>query len=422
MKRFLCVLFLIVLLGGCAVKEATPTYTLPIPETSSQSTEPTESTDQNTETPAPWREYQTYPIQYPSDNVNGNKYYYTDTNRVCYYDFDLMLSVTLCSQANCKHSDESCNAFIAPKTEETELKYMVREGLVYAFFSEDFGHSLRLITLDPLTGERNTLVEYDAGDRCLNYLNFTVDGNVIYYQYNEYGVKENGTYERETVRCYVYDIPSGTSELINESVMPEIEGIGYYSGGLVMFVCTENFYIYEKTEPWETLPMPIEEYVDLGNALDDYYAYALSFAPESALYIVNRETGEERYFAESTAEIKIQDTYSAYRGKMMSFVRDNMFYIYDGYTGEITELFYAENVGYQSFVDGRIIYNTFHKDENGETVWTDHWYDLATGEHVTYDGCSIGTAQETETHFITTMNTFISKQDYYNGNYDAEFR
>lgn len=421
MKRVFCVLLVAILLAGCASEGRVPEYTLPVPETTeAPSTEP--SVSESMEQPVEWREYATYPVRHPSDNVEGNKYYYPDSARVCYYDFDLMLSVTLCSQPNCKHNDESCNAFIAPKTMETEVKYIMRDGLVYAFYSEGAGNSIKLITLDPVTGERHTLMEYDAGERYIKYLSFTVDGDVIYYQYTEYGIKDNGTYERETIRCYVYDIPSGQSQLIQESVMPEIDGIGYYSGGLLMFVCTENFYLYEKTEPWTTLPMHIEEYVAQGNDLESYYEYCMTFAPDSALYIVNRKTGEERYFAENTAELRIQDIYSAYCDKKMSFVRDDTFYIYDGRTGEITELFHAENVGYQALADGRIIYNTYSNDENGETVWTDHWYDLSTGEHVIHPSNHIAVMQETETHFITTMNTFISKQDYYNGCFDNTFR
>ena len=421
MKRLFAVLLILLLFSGCAAEETKPTYTLPVPETTDATSESTDSTFSD-ESERPWVEYATYPVKHPSDNVEGNKFYYPDSARVCYYDFDLMLSVTLCSQPNCKHNDESCNAFIAPNTTETEVKYIVRDGLVYAFYSEGAGNTLKLITLDPLTGQRNTLVEYDAGDRYLNYLSFTVDGDVIYYQYYEYGIKDNGYTERETFRCYVYDIPSGTSQLIQESVMPDIDGISFYSGGLLMFVCTENFYLYEKTEPWTTLPIHIEEYVAQGNEMESYYEYCMTFAPESALYIVNRKTGEERYFAENTAELGIQDIYSAYCDKKMSFVRDDTFYIYDGRTGEITELFHAENVGHQALADGRIIYNTYSKDENGETVWTDHWYDLSTGEHVIYPDNHIGIMQETETHFITTLNTFISKQDYYNGNYDKTFR
>lgn len=421
MKRFLCVLLLVIMLGGCGTERQAAEYTLLIPETTVPFTEehtPTESTDHSTLR----REFATYPVYHPSDHVEGNKYYYPDSSRVCYYDFDLMLSVTLCSQPNCKHNDESCNAFIAPKTTETEVKYIVRDGTVYAFYSEGVGNSIKLITLDPMTGERHTLIEYDAGDRYFNYLDFTVDGDVIYYQFNEYGIKDNGCFEREIIRCYVYDIPSASSSLIQESVMPEIDGISFYSAGLKMLVCTENFYMYEKTEPWITLPMPIEEYVAQGNEPDNYYEYCMTFAPESGFYIVNRKTGEERFFADSIDDLKIQDMYSAYCDKKMSFVRDDTFYIYDGRTGEITELFYAKNVGYQALADGRIIYNTYDEGENGETIWTDHWYDLATGEHVTYYDCHLGIAQETETHFITTMGTFISKQDYYNGYYDADFR
>ena len=279
MKRFLCALLFVLVLAGCASEGRVPEYTLPVPETTeAPSTEP--SVSESMEQPVEWREYATYPVRHPSDNVEGNKYYYPDSARVCYYDFDLMLSVTLCSQPNCKHNDESCNAFIAPKTMETEVKYIMRDGLVYAFYSEGAGNSIKLITLDPVTGERQTLMEYDAGERYIKYLSFTVDGDVIYYQYTEYGIKENGTNERETIRCYVYDIPSGQSQLSQESVMPEIAGIGYYAGGLTMFVCTENYYLYEKTEPWTTLPMPIEEYVAQGNDMESYYEYCMTFAPE----------------------------------------------------------------------------------------------------------------------------------------------
>lgn len=422
MKKVLILICLLILLSGCAAKEIQPEYTLPIPSDRETEASPTEQGAGTGSVSTPLREYITYPVEHPSDCVEGNKYYYTDTARVCYYDFDRMMSVTLCSQPNCKHNDESCNAFIAPKTTETELRYLVREGVVYAIFSEDAGHSLRLITLDPITGDRTTLVEYDAGERFVQYLNLTVDGNVIYYVYNEYGISDSGSCTGETNRCYLYDLTTGQTQLLQETVQPDIEGFGFSTGGLVLYVCTENFYVYEKVEPWTELPLGVQEFVSQGNDVDTYFEYVMDFLPDRALYIVNRKTGEEQYFADSLDDLRIQDMYSAYCDKKMSFVRDDTFCIYDGRTGEITELFYAENVGYQALADGRIFYNTYSEGENGEAVWTDYWYDITTGEHLIRPNSNLGILHETETHFITSINTFISKQDYYNGNYDKTFR
>jgi len=108
----------------------------------------------------------------------------------------------------------------------------------------------------------------------------------------------------------------------------------------------------------------------------------------------------------------------------MSFADGDTICIYDGRTGQVTRCFTRENIAMQMYKDGRIIYNVCMEDGS----WEYYWYDLTTGQMQQFQkGESImifAVHEETADYFYgysNGENRFISKQDWYNENYDAAF-
>ena len=106
----------------------------------------------------------------------------------------------------------------------------------------------------------------------------------------------------------------------------------------------------------------------------------------------------------------------AFRDKKMSFVRDNTMCVYDGRTGRVTEYFTKEGICMHRLADGRIFYTL---DENGEYS---HWYyDPNTDEHHEYFLYIHGETRDCFRVYTDMGYRFITKQDWYNENYDAVF-
>ena len=105
--------------------------------------------------------------------------------------------------------------------------------------------------------------------------------------------------------------------------------------------------------------------------------------------------------------------------------------VYNGYTGEVTPYFELDQdkIGLLTLYDGRIFYNLVPEDEESE-VWSFFWYDMTTGETRQFQKgiptMVFSIHGETADYFYGLLEgrngkCFISKQDFYNENYDAAF-
>ena len=113
----------------------------------------------------------------------------------------------------------------------------------------------------------------------------------------------------------------------------------------------------------------------------------------------------------------------------MALVDGTTVCVYDGYTGQVTPYFEQDRIGLLTLLDGRIVYNVYPEEGSGTEEWDFFWYDLTTGESRQFQE-GIGTMvfsvhEETADYFHGSYNgrsnCFISKQDFYNENYDAAF-
>ena len=163
------------------------------------------------------------------------------------------------------------------------------------------------------------------------------------------------------------------------------------------------------------LPMAPSEYLE-QNPTGDYDAYYQENPPQSNSKIIsiNRVTGEKTSICDY-GEAHMIDM-GAFRDKKMSFVRGNTMCIYDGRTGQVTEYFTKEGICMHRLADGRIFYTL---EENGEYS---HWYyDPNTDEHHEHFLYIHGETRDCFRVYTDKGYRFITKQDWYNENYDAAF-
>ncbi len=416
MKKLWSIFLMLILLTGCAqpVKE----YDL----STEQATTPTvmeETTVQREERPQ--RVYTTYPT------TDSNRRYNSDA-RVSYYDVDLRRDVTLCSQPNCKHSDESCKAYLGQGVRGYQLvgdwAYAVADN------TREAGSCL-LLRQNYVTGERQVLVDLTPPEGySIEYPSFSFVGEDIFYMYDTYILAPEATLGYQYVDhkqfTYRYDLENGESELLmEEPVQPVTQ---FVEKQLLTGLSTEKFWVIMRMELPETPKQSEDGNIEYGGKWMDWgdYMEEMDKAYPKKVYSINLETGEET-FLYFDGQANMQDG-ACYVDKGCSYVVDNTLYIYDGYTGEVRECFYQENLGWQGYLDGRIFYN-FHDGEQHTGEYRFFWYDLTTGEvqefNQGYDSFAFGLDEETADYFYSRFGYngkhWISKQDFYNENYDNAF-
>ncbi|MBE6928547.1 MAG: hypothetical protein E7467_08730 [Ruminococcaceae bacterium] len=423
MKTKCAVLFLLlsVLLGGCR-RELTD-YTL----STVQTTETSEVSTSNAAEQKTHYEYATYPVKRPADHVIGNCYYYKNSRVICYYDVDIRRKVVLCSQPNCTHGSEECVAYLGGNG---DTQYLIVGDTAYALVVKMEGEkTVQFISRNVVTGETELLWDLSPKnpDTIMQNFEFSVDGNTAFLAYEQFDIclSELGEYSEQNKATYAFamDLTNGEREQLMKCDIPYIEGLALQGDSLICQATTEDYLLIRCVGEYEELPLGREAYLK-ENPYGDYEAYLNGIPwPGSSYYSVNRRTGE-RFFICREGAAKIQDSTGPFRDKKMSFADGDTICIYDGRTGQVTRCFTRENIAMQMYKDGRIIYNVCMEDGS----WEYYWYDLTTGQMQQFQkGESImifAVHEETADYFYgysNGENRFISKQDWYNENYDAAF-
>ena len=415
MKRILILFLSVLMLCGCTPQVSD--YTLDTAPSLPDTTELPTGSSQVKE----YREFATYPVEHPTDNVSGNLWYEERALVVSYYDVDLQRKVVLCSQPSCTHNNRDCTAYLGGGTGTI---YVVRGDVAYALIDDsDKTGSISFVSQNLITGERELIWDLTTEkDVVMERFQLSIDGNTAFLYFEQYRlVLQELNYIEEDSRCYGYAIDLNTGEreilLDSEKIVLGNPDWGYADfGGEELFVqaCTEQ-YILISSKEYTFLPMQPDEYL-AQNPNGDYNAYLEENGPQGKAEIVsiNRATGERTKLCDYT-EAMLMDM-GAFRDKQMSFVRDDAMCIYDGRTGQVTEYFSNENICMHKLADGRIFYTL---EENGEYS---HWYyDPNTDEHHEHFLHIYGETQDCFRIYTDKGYRFITKQDWYNENYDAAF-
>ena len=410
MKKLLILLVSVLLLCGCTPQISD--YTLSTVPSSPETTVPPTETTQAKE----YREYATYPVEHPTDNVSGNVWYEDNALVVSCYDTDLRRKVVLCSQPSCTHNNRDCPAFLGGGIGTV---YVVRGDVAYALIddSEKSGE-ITFVSQNLITGQRELIWDLTPEkDVVRERFQLSVDGRTAFLYFEQCKlVLQELDYIPEDSRCYGYaiDLNTGERKLLLDSEKLVLANVEYGGGELFVQACSEQ-YILLCTIEYTFVPMGPEDYY-AQNPSEDYDAYLEENPPQSINEIVsiNRATGERAKVSDSL-EAMLMDM-GAFRDKQMSFVRDDTMCIYDGRTGQVTEYFTNEDICMHRLADGRIFYTL---EENGEYS---HWYyDPNTDEHHEHFLYIHGETRDCFRVYTDKGYRFITKQDWYNENYDAVF-
>lgn len=410
MKRILILLLSALLLCGCTPQISD--YTLATVPTTGETTEPSIETTQTKE----YREYATYPVEHPTDNVSGNIWYEENALVVSCYDTDLRRKVVLCSQPSCTHSNRDCTAFLGGGIGTV---YVVRGDVAYALIddSEKSG-DITFVSQNLITGQRELIWDLTPEkDVVRQRFQLSVDGNTAFLSFEQYTMvlqDLNYSYEDHRVYGYAIDLTTGEREPVINSEITVLDNIQLGGDEFLVQGCTEAYLLVVESA-FTFLPMGPSEYLE-QNPTGDYDAYFQENPPQSYVEIVsiNRVTGERTTICDYGDAMLVD--MGAFRDKQMSFVRDNTMCIYDGRTGQVTEYFTNEDICMHRLADGRIFYTL---EENGEYS---HWYyDPNTDEHHKHFLYIRGETRDCFRIYTDKGYRFITKQDWYNENYDAAF-
>ncbi len=411
MKRILFLLLSVLLLCGCTPQ--IPDYTLATVPTTVETTEAPIETTQTKE----YREYATYPVEHPTDNVSGNLWYEERALIVSAYDTDLRRKVVLCSQPSCIHNNRDCAAYLGGGTGTI---YVVRGDVAYALIDDsDKTGSITFVSQNLITGQRELIWDLTPEkDVVRERFQLSTDGSTAFLSFEQYKlVLQELDYIPEDSRCYGYaiDLNTGEREVLLDSEKLVLTNAEYGGGELYVQACTEQ-YILLSTKEYTFVPMEPDDYY-AQNPNGDYDAYLEENPPQSMdeIISVNRATGERTKLCDYK-DAMLMDM-GAFRDKQMSFVRDHIMCIYDGRTGQVTEYFTDEDICMHRLADGRIFYT--RGEDSGEFS---HWYyDPNTDEHHEHFLYIHGETRDCFRIYTDKGYRFITKQDWYNENYDAAF-
>ena len=437
MKRILSITLMLSLLvlGGC--REAVPDYRLEAPTTEPATQSALESTNVITTQPKEHREYATYPVEKPTDNVIGNTHYDSHARAIYYYDVDLQRTVYLCSQPNCPHNSENCTAYLGGEGNST---YIVEGDLAYALVDRQHTDGqLLFLERNLITGDTRILWDLTPEENVMRDVrNFSLCGQEAFLTFRqaevEYVFEGSYTYaiERNIVQySYAIDLITGERELLIEAEIPFVQGYHFYGSSIVPEVCTRDYLLINEISFSQEIPMTEEDYYK-QNPEGDYMEYSQRVFRDFSIeahYSVNRKTGEKKRICGSTYEANLE--HCGYRDRNLVFTDADTVCVYNGYTGEVTPYFELDQdkIGLLTLYDGRIFYNLVPEDEESE-VWSFFWYDMTTGETRQFQKgiptMVFSIHGETADYFYGLLEgrngkCFISKQDFYNENYDAAF-
>ena len=178
MKRILILLLSALLLCGCTPQ--IPDYTLATVPTTAETKEAPIETTQLKE----YRDYATYPVEHPTDNVSGNLWYEERSLIVSAYDTDLRRKVVLCSQPSCTHNDRDCPAYLGGSIGTI---YVVRGDVAYALIddSEKSGE-ITFVSQNLITGQRELIWDLTPEkDVVRERFQLSVDGRTAFLYFEQ---------------------------------------------------------------------------------------------------------------------------------------------------------------------------------------------------------------------------------------------
>ncbi len=445
-KLLLITVAMVLLLCGCT-KEL-PAYELP-PDT----TAPNESVETTPVQEKEWEEFNTYPVELDVDDLLGHtdhEIVFLQGKYAQYYDVEMHRAFAFCSQPNCTHSDESCPSYFGGDS-VTDTDYVVAGDSIYAVCTENDGHTLRLRQLKPLTGEKTDLytdtlpepvqdTDEDGTPRNVMYyfqspdLQFTGSALILQYQITRQEDRfeadrqtSQGSGEKVILR---YDLNNGTLRELLRSDVP-MYGSVWLSPDAILDAA-DRYALLSTHDSFQTVPMTEEEYAQNGGDAEgypDYIGGVFEARERGQILIWNLETDEKTVLC-APEELGMNSSYALdrQRHRVCFLKNDRELWRLDLRDGSQIKLLELEgNICNISQWDGRVFFSTWRDLEDGTTWYDWYWFEPETGELRQYQKdenfCVFSIWGETDSYFYgcgaDDTGAVLSKQDFYNENYDA---
>ena len=446
MKKILLITIIMLLLAGCT-KEL-PAYELP-----SYTAEPEESAETAPTQEKTWEEFNIYPVGLDVDALLGHtdhEIVFLQGKYAQYYDVEMHRAFAFCSQPNCTHSDESCPSYFGGDS-VTDTDYVVAGDSIYAVCTEDDGRTLRLRQLKPLTGEKADLytealpepmegTDENGTPRLItNYFqspDLLFTGNTLILQYQIMRQEDRFESDRQVSQgngekiILRYDLNSGTMQELLRSDVP-VFGSTWLSSDMILDAA-DQYALLSTHDSFQAVPMTEEEYVENGSAAEDYSDYigcVLETCERGEILLWDLETGEKTVLC-TPEELGMNSSYALdrQRHRICFLKNDRELWRLDLRDGSQIKLLELEgNICNISQWDGRVFFSTWRNLEDGTTWYDWFWFEPETWELRQYQKdenfCVFSIWGETDSYFYgcgaDDTDAVLSKQDFYNENYDA---
>lgn len=348
----------------------------------------------------------------PSTTSNG---YYTVSDKVRYYDAEAGVSVILCAQPGCTHTDETCQAWVGQA-----ISYIEYHGQLLATVQNEEG-SAQLVRKDLTTGDITVLESWDGSDTDLYNVSIgrVADNLVQIGVYRTHMTWEEGILRSENFKSiWLYDLTDGSwRELFSE----EEPGLASFMAlsekyALVTYITEESLQELDEMDE-ETLR---ERYGENAN-FEEYYR---NIMPRE-LRLYDLETGDFTVIADTEREHYAASTDFCYTyGKKVLYQCGDTLYLFDLDEAKSSALLTMEGIINYSLMD----HKAFFVAEEGEESYYEggpigfYWADIDDGVPVRLENA--GNTEVAEFNALYECDSFfigyyksayyrIDKEDFY---------
>lgn len=104
--------------------------------------------------------------------------FYISGTRLCFYDCGQEREYVFCSDSGCRHTSETCSAYIGGK--RLYGGYAMHQGRVYVMYADEDSPELQIVSMDPAGKDKKIIARLDIGNGDLDEWTLKRIGDVYY--------------------------------------------------------------------------------------------------------------------------------------------------------------------------------------------------------------------------------------------------
>lgn len=327
-----------------------------------------------------------------------------------YYDFDSADSYPLCSNTNCSHADDSCNAWF----DSMVFAPAICNDKIYLFLLNDDGNAWYFLSMDTDGSNRRTIAELD-GDV------FSCDDVFVSDVWYE------GNTAILSVSCGFYENGDDFYALASLNLDDgQLKTLGTANGSDSIYAYENGIFFMSHGKQDEEL-LEEDEYFELyGTSADyaDYYSDWYTAHYSTVYYLLDTNTGE------TTELLTVPGSEGSAEWDYDHLTNDGIFYGTNGNTlygvniasKTISTVFQSENeLSIECAADGNVFF--LQLKDNGDTFVANSYLNIETNEVTDLNGRIAGGGwiqSSTSKYFLgeSSRGFFcITKENYYASNF-----